>query len=135
MMHTGARDGYRSSGGLVATMTAFFTLYLLASCVALWSDWLEVGLLTDFQAGRDITEEQFFVNDVRQGLIVLGQFGIYLLLSVLFGVWIYRAKLNARRLGAANMEFTSARSASSTGRGSRRWRPRRGGRPSRLQLR
>ena len=55
------------------------------------------------QPGREIVAN---ANDVRQAIIGLLQASIFITSGVLILMWIYRANLNAHRLGAAGMVFS-----------------------------
>lgn len=99
-------QAYHSASHLVRLMTIFFALYAFLGLVASWSGWLEIQLLNEMGAGATVTDAEVDANDVRQGLVGLGQLIIFLTLVVMFSIWIHRANRNARALGAERMQFT-----------------------------
>jgi len=97
---------YRPAGGMVAALTLGFGLYILVSAIAALSTWSEIGLLQSAIAGAEITQAEANASDLRQGLLGLASLGLFLAISVVFCVWIYRANKNARALGSAEMRFS-----------------------------
>src|SRR5262245_38495317 len=95
-------------------LTSWTKLSLLAqiviSAIAIISGAFEIQLLQDIQAGafdgKDDLTEIANANDVRQAIIGLVQASIFITSGVLILMWIYRANLNAHRLGADGMAFT-----------------------------
>src|SRR5262245_43973367 len=89
-----------------STMVTLLTLLLLAdgalSGVAVWFDWLEAQLLQSFINGVEVPQEELDASDVRQGLMGLAQFGLYVCCVIDFCIWVFRANANARALGAKN---------------------------------
>lgn len=78
--------------------------------LALVSNFLQHQLLVNFSEGvfssPSLATEAANTNDSRQQTISRVAIFIAITTVVLFSMWIYRANLNARRLGASNMEFT-----------------------------
>jgi hypothetical protein len=98
------------------SLTSWTKLFLLTqiaiSAIAVVSDAFELQMLRDFQAGTfdsdgDLTDTAN-ANDLRQGLIGVVQGLIFITSGVLILMWIYRANVNAHRLGAKGMEFSPA---------------------------
>jgi len=79
--------------------------------VAVGSGLIEHQLLADYIAGNySETETEALaameVSDTRQAIVGLTQSAIYLVCGILILVWIRRANMEVRRLGAAGMQFT-----------------------------
>jgi hypothetical protein len=78
--------------------------------------WLSLGttlltLLSDIGQwmllnGATIDPGEAEANDVRQGIIALVYFVVFIVTTVAFAKWIHRANLNSRGFGAKDMRFT-----------------------------
>lgn len=86
-------------------LTSFLVVMLWISLgfevVSILGDYAQFKMLSG-----PLTEAEIDANDVRQGLIRLGYFGVFLVTGVAFLKWIYRANLNSRGFGAKFMRFT-----------------------------
>lgn len=69
-----------------------------------------LGIVSDFGQlallNSEFTEQEGSLNDLRQTLIAIGQFLLYLVTGVFFLMWVYRANVNCRGFGAAGMRFS-----------------------------
>jgi len=78
------------------------------SVVAVGSDILERDFL--LQAGQLASQEDLeaagAANDFRQFIVGVAQFAVFAISAVLSLRWIYRANLNAWRLGAEGMQYS-----------------------------
>jgi hypothetical protein len=85
-------------------------LQIVLSIIAVLSGLLEYNVLTALNDGTYASEAEATAageaNDLRQGIVGMGQ----LLVAVVSGIWIlrwiYRANVNVRELGATGMEFS-----------------------------
>ncbi len=99
-----AQVPYRTASTLVTLLTLLLLGHVVVDSVACWSDWLEVKLLQPAM-GEEIADEAWSANASRQQLIGMVQFALFLLTAIIFLMWIYRANVNARALGARDMTF------------------------------
>lgn len=97
---------FRDLSTLTTVVTGALVVYLGVSCVALWSDWLELDLLYRVVHGSVVSQREAEVSDARQGLIGGIQFLLLVATAVAFLRWTYLSNGNARALGATDMEFT-----------------------------
>jgi hypothetical protein len=80
------------------------TIFLLAACVVtgllgIISSYLQIDLLSDALAGGEITDERAEANDLREVLVAVLTFLVYIATVVSFSMWIHRAYRNLRALG------------------------------------
>ncbi len=101
---------FRNPGSL--TTWVKWLLYAMAAmaAVAIVSGVMERQLLTAFQNGvytsaADVTRAAE-VSDARQRVVGVIQTAIFIATGVLILIWIHRANVNARALGATGMNFT-----------------------------
>lgn len=108
-------DGTAASSFIDPTkLTQWLKLFLFVSIVidaiALFSGVSQYQLLSDFKFGIYSSEALATTlaesNDKRQQVIGWFQVGVAITTVILFVMWIYRANLNVRQLGAKNMKFT-----------------------------
>jgi len=100
---------YKDISSLYNTLILLLKATILISLVAAISSMLEVKLINDMTTGNfdnSTIEDQANVNDVRQQLIGIIQFSIFLITGIVFLRWIYFSNLNSRSLGASGMQFT-----------------------------
>jgi len=102
-------DGFKNPTFLTRFVQSLLVLSIAYSCVSLWSNWKERGLLKDFESGaknplQSLAEAN--ANDERQRKIAIGGLIVLAVSGVSFLVWVYRSNYNARMLGAAGMEYT-----------------------------
>lgn len=80
------------------------------SIVAIISGMMEYELLSNFKSGSFASEASAIAaaesNDSRQRVIGVIQFLVFIISGIIILKWIYRANLNARKMGAADMLFT-----------------------------
>lgn len=80
------------------------------SIIAIISGFMEYELLTNFKSGNFVSEASAVAaaesNDTRQGAVGVIQFLVFIISGIIILKWIYRANLNARNKGAADMQFT-----------------------------
>ncbi len=99
-----AQVPYRTATTLVTLLTLLLLGHVVVDSVACGSDWLEVKLLQPAM-GEEIADEAWGANAARQQLIGMVQFALFLPTAIIFLMWIYRANVNARALGARDMKF------------------------------
>lgn len=101
---------YRDPTKLTTWLKYFLYASIIIDAIALLSGVLQYQLLSDFKLGIYSSEALVTAaaesNDKRQQIIGVFQFGIAISTIVVFAMWIYRANLNSRALGAQNMTFT-----------------------------
>jgi hypothetical protein len=88
------------------TVKVLFVLCLLITAAGIWSDLLQLRLLEYAQGGMPPTQAEAEANDVRHGLIGLGQSALGISALIVFWIWLYRANACLRRLGTEGMKFT-----------------------------
>jgi hypothetical protein len=80
------------------------------SIVAIISGMMEYELLSNFKSGNFVSESSAIAaaesNDSRQDAVGIIQFLVFIISGIIILKWIYRANLNARKMGAENMLFT-----------------------------
>lgn len=86
-------------------MITFWTLTGL-TVIGIISGYYELELLKSAQFGGYVDESEANANDLRQGLIGILQFGIYIVSIVLFLNWFRRAYGNLHRLGIGYLKHS-----------------------------
>ncbi len=84
-----------------------FSILLIVTAIAFFSDLLEAQLLQRAIDGEIITDAEAISNDTRQGIIGILVFIVNLAAIVIFLMWINRAYKNLSPLGATSLRFTS----------------------------
>lgn len=72
--------------------------------VGLLPDYLELQLLKRVQIGELVSEEEAEVSDLIQGMMGIGQFGLYITSVVIFLRWFRRAYGNLHRLDKTRLK-------------------------------
>lgn len=103
-------EGFRDSDRLTTWVRYMLYIQIVVAVVSIISNYLEYGLLSDFQNGLYISKKQAVIdgqtNDLRQGIVGIIYFMVFIIAGILILRWIHRANYNARQLGAENMRFT-----------------------------
>jgi Domain of unknown function (DUF4328) len=103
-------SSFKDSAKLTSWVRYLLYAQVAIAVVSIVSGEMEYRLLTDFQLGRYATEAEAIAagdaSDLRQALLALIDFSIFVVSGVLILMWIYRANYNARQLGANGMTFT-----------------------------
>ncbi len=97
---------YVSPGSLAAWLTGAFIVLLLVQSLAVFSDIVEVELLTAIASGAYYTWTEIESNDIRQAVIGSMQFLVTILTGVLFLLWIHRCYKNTQVFGCHGLNFT-----------------------------
>ena len=100
---------YLDISSLYNTLILLLKATILISLVAAISSMLEVKLINDMTTGNfdnSTIEDQTNINDLRQQLIGIIQFSLYIITGIVFLRWIYFSNSNSRSLGASGMQFT-----------------------------
>jgi len=100
---------YKDISSLYNTLILLLKATILISLVAAISSMLEVKLINDMTTGNfdnSTIEDQANVNDLRQQLIGIIQFSLFIITGIVFLRWIYFSNSNSRSLGASGMQFT-----------------------------
>ena len=99
---------YKDISSLYNTLILLLKATILISLVAAISSMFEVKLINDMTTGNfDYTiVDQANANDLRQQLIGIIQFSIFIITSIVFLRWICFSNSNSRSLGASGMQFT-----------------------------
>ena len=100
---------YKDISSLYNTLILLLKATILISLVAAISSMLEVKLINDMTTGNfdnSTIEDQANINDLRQQLIGIIQFSLFIITSIVFLRWIYFSNSNSRSLGASGMQFT-----------------------------
>ena len=83
-----------------------FSIMMVVYIIAVLSDFAQAGLLNRAIAGETITWSEANTNDIRQAVIGLAQFVLFVASAVVFLMWVYRAHKNLPSLGATGLRFT-----------------------------
>ena len=100
---------YKDISSLYNTLILLLKATILISLVAAISSMLEVKLINDMTTGNfdnSTIEDQANINDLRQQLIGIIQFSLFIITGIVFLRWIYFSNSNSRSLGASGMQFT-----------------------------
>lgn len=97
---TSFRDINRPSRLLKRSLVVF----TVSAAVNAISDLLEIALFVRIMGGEPVTEAEVLGNDLRQSILGIVHFIIYLVTAVLFLRWTYLANWNARILGAPDLK-------------------------------
>ena len=100
---------YKDISSLYNTLILLLKATILISLVAAISSMLEVKLINDMTTGNfdnSTIEDQANLNDLRQQLVGIIQFSLFIITGVVFLRWIYFSNSNSRSLGASGMQFT-----------------------------
>ena len=100
---------YKDISSLYNTLILLLKATILISLVAAISSMLQVKLINDMTTGNfdnSTIEDQTNINDLRQQLIGIIQFSLFIITSIVFLRWIYFSNSNSRSLGASGMQFT-----------------------------
>lgn len=87
-------------------VTWAFVALIIMTLVIIWAYFRQADLITDAINGRMITFWEAEENDARIQQFSFIWLGVYILATVLFLVWIYRAHKNLSYLGATDLRFT-----------------------------
>lgn len=87
-------------------VTILLVIQILLSITAIWSTYLQIGLISRVMSGLAITEAEATANAARQQTIAGLQVLAWIVTGVLFLMWIHRAHSNLPALGAQNLRFS-----------------------------
>jgi hypothetical protein len=87
--------------------TIVFGLICIINIVAVISGYWEYELLEKIRIGENISEEEAIFNDLRQGIVGIFQFVVYLTSIVVFLMWFRRAYENLHKLGIDYLEYNT----------------------------
>jgi hypothetical protein len=93
---------FRDPSRLTLWVAVLFGAYVLVNVAWLVSDAMQLQLL----ASRPFTLEAAAANDTRQRIVGVLSLVVLVPSIVVFSMWVYRANVNARALGATGMSFT-----------------------------
>ncbi|MEW5251671.1 DUF4328 domain-containing protein [Microbulbifer discodermiae] len=103
-------NNYKDSSSLTSWVRYMLYAQIAVIIISLWSNFLEYQLLSDYQNGVYISQEEAVADgeasDQRQQVIALFYLVVFIVSGFVILRWIYRANYNARQLGARDMEFT-----------------------------
>jgi hypothetical protein len=103
--HVAAASDYtftKNPFGLTQALKVMLWIQMGVAVISMFSDFGQMNLASS----GNITPEAAEANDARQGMIGLLYLGVFIATGVIFLKWIYRANLNCRGFGAAEMKFT-----------------------------
>lgn len=98
--------GFRSAGSRAKWTMILLGMALLVDLIAVPSDLMEYNLLSRFEAGEAVSDQEATTNDTRQMIIGLGQVGLFVACAIAFLMWLYRAHANLPALGATGLKFS-----------------------------
>ena len=93
--------------GFARVLIIALALSLLLNLVSIWSSYLQLDLLLGVQGGKFCTESEALANDSRENAIGLISFCFYVLTSVAFLFWFYRAHNNLKLAGIPQLKYKS----------------------------
>ena len=100
---------YKDLSSLFGTLILLLKVTILISLIATISSIFEVKLINDMTTGNfdySTIEDRANANDIRQQLIGIIQFSLFIITGIVFLRWIYFTNSNSRSLGASGMQFT-----------------------------
>lgn len=97
---------YRSTNVLANTVTVLLSIAAALDAIAIGSSIMSVRLMQSIANGRQPPDDVLIANDMREGVIALGQIGILIVTAVFFCIWLVRSGRNARALGAEGMKIS-----------------------------
>jgi hypothetical protein len=97
---------FRDLTKLVTWLKITLGVYALASLADAYSSWLQIRLLQALADGVDVSDAAATANDLREVLVNLCHFVMFLATAILFLRWSYLTKKNAAALGAQGLEFS-----------------------------
>ena len=86
---------------LTAIVVVMLWVSLAMHCVTIISDLGQLALLS-----APFTEAQGEANDLRQSIVAIATFLVFVITGICFLKWVYRANVNCRGFGATNMTHT-----------------------------
>lgn len=86
---------------LTAIVIVMLWISLAMHCVTIISAFGQLALLS-----APFTEAQGQANDLRQTIVTLATFAVFVITGIAFLKWVYRANVNSRGFGATNMTYT-----------------------------
>lgn len=98
---------FRSPDGVARWLKRFLFAMLGVTVVCVVAGLSEVELLSR-ATSVGISDAEMSANDLRQGLIRLLQFFVFLAVSIAFLVWFHRVHKNLQALGAGDLTYTPA---------------------------
>jgi hypothetical protein len=99
-------SSFRDLSGLAALLKLSLAAYIVIAVLAVWSGWLEIGILQRLADGTTVADTEADASDARQGVIGILQILSFVVTGVLFLRWTYLASVNARELSGSSMDFT-----------------------------
>ena len=100
---------YKDISSFYNTLILLLKATILISLVAAISSMFEVKLINDMTTGNfdySTIEDQANANDLRQQLIGIIQFSLFIITGIVFLRWIYFSNSNSRSFDAKGMQFT-----------------------------
>ncbi|MEA1964704.1 MAG: DUF4328 domain-containing protein [Candidatus Aerophobetes bacterium] len=85
----------------------FLAIAIVLGIIALFSNFMQIDLLTRMIEGNNFTLEETYTNDIRQQTIRILQLIIYFVTGIFFLIWFYQAHRNLQALGSKNLKYTS----------------------------
>ena len=99
--------GFKPISGLSMWVQGLFIFFAIISLVALISSYMQSQLITAIINGEYFTEDELLANDMREGLIAVVYFIIFVIASIIFLVWVNRANKNINSFQRPVPRFTS----------------------------
>jgi hypothetical protein len=84
----------------------FLSLGIIINLIAMFSTYAEINLLTRVIEGEFFTEEEIDSNDNRQFIIGITQALTFIVTTILFSIWVYRAYRNLSFFGARGLKHS-----------------------------
>ena len=96
----------KSIKGITQALIALFIVIIVIDILAVLADLMVIVLVNDVLAGTPITAEQANFADMFQGLTALLQTGFFIITSIVFLVWFYRAYKNIHSFGLEGIKHS-----------------------------
>ena len=110
---TKIQEQFKDPTSLTKWVKILLVISIIMHIIGVASGFMEYQLLKEIERGvyRYISDEAFDVivdkNDMREMLIGLTQFLLFIIQGIMILMWIFRANKNVRALGATNMRFSA----------------------------
>ena len=91
---------------LAQWLTILFVVVIVIDVIGVFSDIAEISLLSKINAGKWVSDSEVTASDTRQAAIGVIWLLVFIAITVVFLIWIYRAHRNLSALGVQNLRFS-----------------------------
>ena len=97
---------FRDLSRVAAVLKASLWVYMGIAAIALWSDWLDIEVVSRAANGAVVSDIEAAAGDSRRALLARLYLVSFVVTAVTFLRWTYLSSRNARFLGADALQFT-----------------------------